>query len=439
MRTLRLILSILALVLCLALVAFAGFFLFSALPREKTSEPPVLSAETILPAEDPALEPDPAPAQPEPETPAEEAAAPEETASDTDDAISDQAAKLQTYLDQMTLEEKLWQLFVVTPEALTGEAVVTQAGDAMAKALAEKPVGGICCFAANLVDRVQTTALLTALQADAKTGLFLGVDEEGGRVSRAGSNEAMGVTHFEAAAVYGQRADRSEVYQVGNTLAQELGSLGFNLDFAPVADVVTNPNNTEIGDRSYSSDPQVAAAMVSAMVDGLQRGGMVSCLKHFPGHGSTETDSHAGKSVSNRTVEELQSCEWIPFQAGIDKGAAMVMLSHLTNENLSDLPSDLSPEVVRHLREDLGFRGIIITDSHQMGAITDYYDSGEAAVLALQAGADMVLMPQDLQAAFDGVKAAVEAGTLTEARIDESVLRILAVKFSFGILTNLAP
>ena len=222
---------------------------------------------------------------------------------------------------------------------------------------------------------------------------------------------------------------------MGSALAQALSALGFNVDFAPVADVVTNPNNTEIGDRSYSDDPQVAAAMVSAMVEGLQRGGMVSCLKHFPGHGSTENDTHEGKSVSNRTVEELRSCEWIPFQAGIDKGAAMVMVSHLTNANLSDLPSDLSAQVMTYLREELGFQGLIVTDSHQMGAITDYYESGEAAVLALQAGADMVLMPQDLQAAFDGVQAALEDGTLTQARIDESVMRILAVKFSFGIIS----
>ena len=113
----------------------------------------------------------------------------------------------------------------------------------------------------------------------------------------------------------------------------------------------------------------------------------------------------------------------------------MVMVSHLTNANLSDLPSDLSAQVMTYLREELGFQGLIVTDSHQMGAITDYYESGEAAVLALQAGADMVLMPQDLQAAFDGVQAALEDGTLTQARIDESVMRILAVKFSFGIIS----
>lgn len=439
MRTLKIILSAIVIVICLGLVTFAGIFLFSALPREKSDQP-----ETSVSTDPPVQEETPAetPSEPEagapdaptdPEVPADTPEEPEQS-EDAADELAGHTARIQNYLAGMTLDEKIWQLFFTTPESLTGVTTATQAGDTTKAALAERPVGGLCYFAANLVDAEQTKTMLENTQSYAKTPLFLGVDEEGGRVSRAGSNPAMGVTHFEAAAVYGQRADMAEVYQVGSTLAQELGALGFNLDFAPVADVVTNPNNTEIGDRSYSSDPQVAGAMVSAMVDGLQRGNMVSCLKHFPGHGSTETDSHQGKSVSDRTVEELESCEWIPFQAGIDKGAAMVMVSHLTNENLSDLPADLSPEVIGYLRGELGFDGLIVTDSHQMGAITDYYTSGEAAVLALKAGVDMVLMPMDLQDAFDGVMDALEDGTLTQARIDESVLRILAVKYSFGIL-----
>lgn len=436
MRTLRIVISVILILLSLGLLAFSAAFLFNAFPRDTASKAQDTTQEVpVTPADEPETaeeSPAPAPTQPEPE-PEEEPAAEEPSEPDTTDT-DDAAAYIQEYLSAMTTEEKVWQLFITTPEGLTGVTTATQAGETTRAALAERPVGGICYFAANLVDRTQTMAMLENTQSYAKTPLFLGVDEEGGRVSRAGSNEAMGVTHFEAAADYGARADMAEVYQVGSALASELSALGFNLDFAPVADVVTNPNNTEIGDRSYSDDPQVAAAMVSAMVDGLQRGGMVSCLKHFPGHGSTETDSHQGKSVSDRTVEELESCEWIPFQAGIDKGAAMVMVSHLTNENLSDLPADLSPEVIGYLRGELGFDGLIVTDSHQMGAITDYYTSGEAAVLALKAGVDMVLMPMDLQDAFDGVMDALEDGTLTQARIDESVLRILAVKYSFGIL-----
>ena len=161
---------------------------------------------------------------------------------------------------------------------------------------------------------------------------------------------------------------------------------------------------------------------------------MAACPKHFPGHGSTETDSHEGKSVSTRTLEELQQTEWIPFQAGIDQGAAFVMVGHQTNENLSPMPASLSPAVMAYLRNELNFDGIIITDSLQMGAILNEYTSAEAAVLALQAGADMLLMPNDLQTAYDGVLAAVADGTLTQARIDESVLRILTAKYAFGIL-----
>ena len=226
----------------------------------------------------------------------------------------------------------------------------------------------------------------------------------------------------------------AEVCKVGQTMADELLELGFNLNFAPVADVITNPNNTEIGNRAYSDDPQVAAAMVEAMVQGLQSHKMMACLKHFPGHGSTEADSHADRSVSVRTMEELRQTEWIPFRAGIEADAAFVMLSHLTNENLSTMPASLSPEVVACLRQELGFTGIVITDSQQMGAITNYYTPAEAAVKALQAGADMILMPADPVAAVQGIVAAVESGALTRARLEESVGRIFAVKTQYGLL-----
>lgn len=446
MRILKIVISVLLVLLALTLLAFAGYFLWRSLPKQASAAPPVLDTDTIFAGEDAPLQPEDPEAPDAPEIPApaevpeaEEAASPEDTPDaqpqPVEPAGADEAsAKAEAYLSGLTLEEKVWQLFIATPEALTGVNLATQAGDATREALEAKPVGGLVYFAANLVDRAQTQTLLGNTQSYAKTKLFLCVDEEGGLVSRAGSNEALGVTHFDAAQVYGSRADMSEVYNVGKTMALELGELGFNLDFAPVADIVTNSNNTEIGNRSYSKDPSVASAMVSAMVEGLQLNGMVSCLKHFPGHGSTETDSHEDKSVSTRTLEELRETEWLPFQAGVNKGAAFVMLSHLTNENLSPLPSDLSPEVVGYLRDELGFEGVIITDSHQMGAIANYYTSGEAAVLALEAGVDMILMPQDLDAACQGVLDAIAGGTLTEARIDESVARILTVKYQFGIM-----
>ena len=176
--------------------------------------------------------------------------------------------------------------------------------------------------------------------------------------------------------------------------------------------------------------------MVAAMVDGLQSGGVLSCLKHFPGHGSTEADSHKGASVTQRTADELRGTELVPFRAGIAAGAGLVMISHMSAPNVtgSDVPCDLSPVVVTDLlRGELGFAGVVITDSHEMGAITDYYTPAEAAVLALQAGCDIVLMPENLEQAVQGVLDAAADGSLTQARIDESVLRILTLKLRAGI------
>lgn len=430
-------------VLCLAVLAFSGYFLLSAIPRDR-EEPQVLSTDQFFRAEE---------AEAEAPPPAEEVPATEETLEaaeevppaeeepeqapepETEEAAPSDVAQLaQTYLQAMTLEEKLWQLIVTTPEDLTGKSPVTLAGEQTRASLEARPVGGLCYFSANLVDRDQTAEMLTLTQSYAKTPLFLAVDEEGGNVSRVGANEAMGVTWFDPAASYGESGDVAQVYNAGKTIAQELGELGFNLDFAPVADIVTNPNNTEIGDRAYSDDPAVAAPMVSAMVEGLQRGGMLSCLKHFPGHGSTEADSHEGLSVSTRTLEELRSTEWQTFRAGIESGAAFVMVGHQTNRNLSDLPASLSPEVMGYLRDELGFEGIIITDSLKMGAIVNDYTSAQAAVLAIQAGADMILMPNDLDTAYHGLLSAVTDGALTEDRINESVLRILTAKYRFGIM-----
>lgn len=415
MRAAKVLGFVILTVLALAILSFSVFFLWSAIPRGDR-QPEVLNTDDVFlpeePAPKPEVKPEPQP-EPEPESP----------------------SPAEVRLASMSMEEKLFQLFVVTPEAITGVNTATRAGETTREALETYPVGGLCYFAANLEDTEQVQTMLQNTQSYAKTGLFLCVDEEGGSVSRAGSNENLAVTHFPSAAELGKAGNAERIQEVGATLASELSALGFNVNFAPVADIITNAENTEIGDRAYSTDPKIASEMVSAMVSGLEENGMAACLKHFPGHGSTAVNSHDDRSVSVRTVDELRQAEWLPFRAGIAADASFVMLSHLTNENLSALPASLSAEVVQLLRQELGFTGIVITDSHQMGAITKYYDSGKAAVLALQAGADMILMPADLQAAYDAVKSAAEDGTLTEERIDESVLRILKTKDKLGILS----
>lgn len=349
--------------------------------------------------------------------------------------ISVEEEKAQELLDSMTLEEKVYQLFIVTPRALTGFYGVDIAGPATQEALQNYPVGGIIYFSENIYNEGQISDMIRLSQEYARYPLFIGVDEEGGRVSRLSS---IGVTDtLEPMATYGAQGDTARVREIGQTLGTQLGSVGFNIDFAPVADVVTNPNNTEIGDRSFSSDPQVAADMVAAMVEGLQSSGTISCLKHFPGHGSTEADSHEGLSVTSRTLEELRQTELIPFLAGIDAGAEMVMISHMSAPAITgdNTPCDLSPVIVTDLlREEMGFTGVVVTDSHEMGAITNYYGCGEAAVKAIAAGCDIVLMPYNLDEAVGAVLTAIENGELTEARIDESVLRILTLKYRYGIV-----
>ena len=427
MRIFKMIILGFLAVIALCILTFSGFFLFRAIQSPEGELPAVLHTEAIFTEEEALVIPEEVPEEIPEETP--EVPPEEEPPAETPARIS-----AKVYLQTMTQEEKIWQLFMVRPEDITNVETATRAGEATEKALTQYPVGGICYFAANLEDQEQVVEMLSKTQSYSKTPLFLAIDEEGGTVSRAGSNEELAVTHLPAAAELGKAGDNVAVLQAGQTLAGELTALGFNVNFAPVADIITNPNNTEIGDRAYSDDPETAALMVAAMTRGLQEGGMAACLKHFPGHGSTEADSHEGKSLSTRTLEELQQNEWLPFRAGIDQGSKFVMVSHMTNENISPLPASLSPEVMNFLRQDLNFDGIIITDSLQMKAIVGYYGADEAAVLALKAGADMLLMSNSAEKAYNGIIAALETGELTQERIDESVLRILTAKYELGIM-----
>ena len=278
--------------------------------------------------------------------------------------------------------------------------------------------------------------MLSNTKSYAKIPLFLGTDEEGGTVSRVGANAAMDTVQTPSLQSLGEQADPAAVYQAGQDIAGSLHAIGFNMDFAPVADVSAGASSV-IGSRSFGTDAQLCASLVGVMTGSIQTGGIIPCLKHFPGYGSAVTDDHYGTSVLEKTEAELESCDFLPFSAGIEAGAPFVMVSHLSVPEVvgDETPSDLSSKIVSDLlRNKLGFTGVIITDSHQMASITDHYTSGEAAVKALQAGVDMILMPQDLQAAFDGVKAALAGGTLTQSRIDESVLRILQVKAEYNIL-----
>ena len=207
------------------------------------------------------------------------------------------------------------------------------------------------------------------------------------------------------------------------------------MDLAPVADVWSNPANTVIGDRAYSDDFQQAAQLVAAAVDGFHEGGIACTLKHFPGHGDTSADSHFGSVYVYKTLDQLREGELIPFRAGIEAGADAVMMGHLIIAEVDEQPALFSRQIVTELlRGELGFDGVVITDSLKMQAMTDHYGSGDIAVKAVQAGVDLLLSPQDLEEAAAALVQAVEEGAISQERLDESVLRILRLKTARGII-----
>jgi len=343
-------------------------------------------------------------------------------------------------VSQMTQTEKICQLFIVKPEEVAGVEVATKATDVTRNGLKKYPVGGIVYFSDNIVKEDQIKTMIRNSQSFAMDklgiGLFIAVDEEGGSIARVAKK--LNTTRFEPMGVIGLRGDEKEAYMVGVTIAKDIARLGFNLNFAPVADVIIDEANTEIGSRSFGTDPKLVSNMVIQVVNGLQENGVMATLKHFPGHGSTIADSHMGTSVTTRTLEEMEQAEFLPFDAGMKAGADMVMISHLTAASIDETsPASLSKTIITGiLREKLGFEGIVVTDALTMKAISDLYSSEETTVLALEAGADMLLMPVSLSDAVKGIKAAVDSGRLTMERIDQSVRRILLAKYKYGLITH---
>ena len=347
-------------------------------------------------------------------------------------------AQARTILADMTLEEKIWQMFVVDIDQLAGRYSVTKSGTKVKDAIKSKPVGGVICFPDNLIDRVQTDAMIRNIQGYAEIPLFISVDEEGGIVTRLGGRSDFGVTDFGKMYDVGEAGDITKAYEVGAILGAQLRELGFNLNFAPVADIWTNPDNLVIGKRAFGSEPNEVANMVSFCVRGFMNQNVLCTLKHFPGYGDTVGDSSVGSVSCQKTLEELWDCELVPFRSGIDAGAPVVMIGHINLPNVAgaeDVPASLSGTIISDLlRDQMGFEGLIITDAMSMGAITAHYRSDEAARLAIQAGVDLILMPDDMDAAFKGILDAVASGEISEERIDESVLRILETKLRYGII-----
>lgn len=367
------------------------------------------------------------------EIPVEDDEDSDETVIASDDAADREIEKL---LAEMSLHDKICQMMLVAPEAMTGVETATAAGQMTKDAMDEYPVGGVILFAKNLVSRDQTAGMISNLQKYAKEqngiGLFISVDEEGGKVTRVAKN--LGTTQLKPMYEYREQGVQT-AYDNAAVIAKDISQFGFNLDFAPVADTWSNPKNMVIGDRAYSDDYETAAQLVSSAVEGFHSENMMCTLKHFPGHGDTEEDSHTGSAYVYKTLDELRMEEFLPFRAGINAGADMVMVGHITLPELDTIPASLSSVVIMDiLRGELEYDGVVITDSLSMKALTDLYGEDKIAVMAVKAGNDLLLCQTGMKTMVNALESAVANGEISEERIDQSVRRILKLKYQYGLL-----
>lgn len=321
------------------------------------------------------------------------------------------------YFDSMSLEQKVWQMVFATPQDLAKD----NGG--------YYPAGGVFFPEDTLVSTDTLSSEMRKVNSAIKTPVMFGVSEEGGSVAPLG---ALGLTDItEPMASYGLDGDVQSVYQLGQRMARQILQAGFHFNLAPVADTVNwYPRN--VGDRSFSSDVNVAAKMVKVMVMGMQEKSLISCMKHFPNLGSTGQSND--DDISWRLYNDFVDSDFIPFTAGIEAGAEMIMVSNMMAPDLTGgtyLACCFSENVVTNiLRNELGFKGVVLTDDQRGQTDT------QLLVQAVQAGCDVVLMPADPQATVAAIMDAIENGTLTEERINESVWRILLLKCEYGVITQ---
>lgn len=335
----------------------------------------------------------------------------------------------------MSLEQKVAQMFIVTPDGLTGTNGATVVGNTTKRVYAEYPVGGLVYEKDNFKTREQTQEMLKAMEAlsieTVALPIFLGVQEEGGKASVIASKSPIDVDNIKNMSEIGATGDNVKAYEAGQTIGNYLYDLGFNMDFAPVADVLTNANNTAMAKRSFGSDGAVVGAMVCSALDGLSENNIAGVVKYFPGYGCAGGDGSEGAVSTDKTLEELKASELVPFQLAIDTRAQFIMVGHISVPSItgSTLPCSLSEYMINQvLRADMGFEGVVVTDAMNKKAITASYGSAEAAVTAIEAGADIILMPNDFKEAYEGVLEAVRSGKITEERINTSLVRIVKAK-----------
>lgn len=363
---------------------------------------------------------------------------PEEIVSEDVVSVEEEVDPLQeevaAYISAMPLEQKVANLFIVTPESITGVTTATRAGDGTRTALEEYAVGGIVYSTKN----VQSTEQFKEMLQNTKSmyhelyqnELWTVVQEEGAVNVIAGN--ATGIVAQAAAGEIGSSGDTGNAYQAYVTIGSYLREYDIDVNLGPVCDVPSG-ENSYLGNRAFQTDADLVASMIHSAVDGQQEQGIITCLTAFPGQGAASADPANGTATVEKSLDEMRSFDFLPFAAGIEEGAQMIMVSNVTAESASGeaVPCSMSSVMITDvLRGELGFEGVIITAPMDQKAVTGSYNSAEAAVMALQAGADMILKPANFAEAYAGVMAAVADGTISEERIDESLNRIYSLKMA---------
>lgn len=333
-------------------------------------------------------------------------------------------------IEVMPLEDKVAGLFIVTPESITGVGTAVKAGDGTKTALTEYAVGGIVYNTKNIQSEDQFKEMIDNTKLYSNYPLFVAVEDEGGKISPLAEQGL--VTKQNNAKAVADAGAEGGAYETAGAIGTYLADYGFNLNFAPMADLSTVENSI-MAERAYGADASAAATYVADSVKGLSDHGVSACLKHFPGMGSTTQDPDSGLSSTERTAEDFRANEFAVFKAGIEAGADMVMVGHMSAPSLAgdNTPCSMSEVVVTDiLRGEMGYDGVIITDSMSLKAISEYYGADEAAVMALKAGCDMILMPEDFEKAYNGVLEAVQSGVISEERIDDALRRVYRIKYA---------
>jgi len=328
----------------------------------------------------------------------------------------------------MTNREKIGQLFIIRPDFIINNKTL-RLGWSSRKDNILYPCGGYILFEDHILSPNQLKKLTSSLHK-LKNHPLICIDEEGGTVAQICKNESFHIPKIPNMCDIGKTLDSENAFSIGNTIGQYLFKYGIDINFAPVADVISNKLNKCIELRAFSSNPEIVTNMVLSFIKGLTSHHVAGCLKHFPGLGGSLNDTHINRVNDLRMWEDFKYCDLLPFQKGIVNGVDLIMVSHLSLPNVTEdtSPASLSPIIINKLRNELGFNGVIITDSMEMGAITKHYSIEEATVKALKAGVDLILLPRDYKKAFHAVEKAIKDGELSMERIDQSVSRILAFK-----------